>query len=319
MTFRAKALLLICLFGVGATLIWLRHPTAVVLAPVPIPQSEPSAREAVSKLVPKPAETVAESDRKLEPANDAFAFVAKSAGKALDGDGKLARQIGDALLKCLPVTREYRDKPDPPAALENQLVGFKGPDWALDRMRMRFLECRGFIKGNPFAALPDRPGGYESIRFWNDLAYQDNDPVALTQHAADQGGIITGTASAAEIQIVQSDLDRAAATGDSEALFRIGLFTADERVGQDPLNGFALAIAACNLGYDCTTNNEFAFGACVAANMCSQGESYTERVRETIGDENYAKAYSRAQQFQDALARGDTSALRQFVQIKGTP
>jgi hypothetical protein len=75
-------------------------------------------------------------------------------------------------------------------------------------------------------------------------------------------------------------------------------------------------IAACNLGYDCTTNSEFAFGACAAANTCPQGEIYTDKIRETIGDADFARAYSRAQQLQDALARGDTSAVQQFVQLK---
>jgi hypothetical protein len=146
----------------------------------------------------------------------------------------------------------------------------KGPGWAIDRLRTRFLECHGFIYCSPFAGLPERPGGYESIRFWNDLAYQENNPVALTEHAVAQTGLITGTADNSKIEIAQSDINRAVATGDPEALFRLGLVLADFRVGQDPLNGFALAIAACNLGYDCTANNEFAFGACVAANQFVQ-------------------------------------------------
>ena len=75
-------------------------------------------------------------------------------------------------------------------------------------------------------------------------------------------------------------------------------------------------IAACNLGYDCTANNEFAFGACVAANACQQGEIYTDKIRNAIGDSEYAKAYSRAQQLEDALARNDMGAVQQFVQLK---
>jgi hypothetical protein len=317
MTFRAKALVLVCLFGAGAALIWRRHPTPLVLTPAAPQYSQQDSRESGNKLVAKSAETVANAGRQLKPTNGDFAFVANTARKALDGDGKAALQIGDVLLKCIPIKHQYRDTPDPQAEFENQLATLKLPEWALDRMRTTFLECRGFIHGNPFVGLPDRPGGYESMRFWNDLAYQENNPVALTQHAAAQAGIITGTADSSEIQIAQSDIDRAAAMGDPEALFRIGLLLSHFRVGQDPLNGFAVAIAACNLGYDCTTNNEFAFGVCVAANMCPQGQLYTDQIRDSIGEANYAKAYSRAQQFQDALARGDTSAVRQFVQLKG--
>jgi TPR repeat protein len=208
---------------------------------------------------------------------------------------------------------------DPQAEFENHMASYKGPEWALERMRTTFLACRDFIDGNPFVGLPDRPGGYESTRFWFDLAYQENNPVALTQHAAAQPGLITGTADSSELRAAQSDINKSAATGDPAALFRIGLLLSDGRVGQDPINAFALMIVACNSGYDCTTYNEFAFGACAAANACQQGEIYTDKIRNSIGDADFAKAYSRAQQLQDALARGDTGAVQQFVQLKGAP
>jgi hypothetical protein len=316
MSFRAKALMVFCLFGAGAALLWLRHPTLNVVTPVISSQGGLSSEDNVGKLVAKPAVTPANSDRIHTSVRDDFEFVAKSAKKALDGDGKAALQIGDVLGKCLPTKIQYRDKQDPQAAFESDLEGQKSPDWIKDRMRSKFLECHGFIHGNPFAGLPDRPGGYDSMRFWNDLAYQANNPVAMAQHAAGQAGIITGTADNSKIEIAQSDINKAAASGDPEALFRVGGLLADGRVGKDPLNGFAVMIAACNLGYDCTTDNEFAFGACAAANMCPQGEIYTDKIRETIGDADFARAYSRAQQFQDALARGDASAVQQFVQLK---
>jgi hypothetical protein len=309
MGFRAKALVVFFLFGAGAALIWLRHPTPNLLAPATSPQRGQNSEDQ-NKLVPQAAGTTAAS-------KDDFGFVANSAKKALDGDGKAALDIANTLEKCVAIKYQYRDKPDPQAAFESEMADQKSPQWVIDRMRTRFLACRGFIHGNPFAGLPDRPGGYESMRFWNDLAYQENNPVALTQHAAARPGLITGTADGSNIQAAQSDINKSAATGDPEALFRIGLLLSDGRVGPDPIDAFAAMIAACNLGYDCTTNNEFAFGACAAADACPQGEIYTDKIRNTIGDANYAKAYGRAQQLQDALSRGDTSAVQQFVQLKG--
>ena len=311
MSFRAKALVVFFLFGAGAALIWLRHPSPNALAPATSPQRGQDSEDK-NKLVPRAAGTSAAS-------KDDFGFVVNSARKALAGDGKAALQIAEALVKCLPIKIQYRDKPDPQAAFESELADQKSPQWVIDRMRTTFLACRDFIHGNAFAGLPDRPGGYESIRFWNELAYQENNPVALTQHAAAQPGLITGTADSSSIQAAQADINKSALTGDPDALFRIGLLLADSRVGKDPLDGFAAMIAACNLGYDCTTNNEFAFGACAAADACPQGEIYTDKIRNTVGDANYAKAYGRAQQLQDALARGDTSAVQQFVQLKGAP
>ena len=169
MSFRAKALVVFFLFGAGAALIWLRHPSPNVLAPATSPQRGQNSEDR-NKLVPQAAGTAAAS-------KDDFGFVANSAKKALDGDGKAALQIADVLVKCLPIKIQYRDKPDPQAALESELADQKSPQWVIDRMRTRFLACRGFIHGNSFAGLPDRPGGYESIRFWNELAYQDRKSV----------------------------------------------------------------------------------------------------------------------------------------------
>jgi TPR repeat protein len=306
----------LCLFGAGAAVLWFRRPAIDTLAPATSPQRQLGPKENLRKRVPQEPGSITNA---LEPVSADFQFVAKSARKALDGDGKAALKIVDVLVKCVPIKIQYRDKPDPQAAFENELAGKSLPQWIIDRMRTKFLECSDFIHGTPFAGLPDRPGGYESIRFWNDLAYQENNPVALAQHAAAQPGLITGTADSAKIEAAQSDINKSAATGDPEALFRVGFLLADSRVAQDPLNAFAVMIAACNLGYDCTTNNEFAFGACVAANLCPQGEIYTDKIRNAIGDTIYAKAYGRAQQFQDALARGDTNAVEQFVQLKGAP
>jgi hypothetical protein len=319
MNLPAKRLLVFCILGAGAALWYVRHQVPNAVAPAVSSQHDKGS-SATGRRVPQAVGTTAESYPTLVPSQDDFAFVANSAKKALEGDGKAAREIAGVLEKCIPVKYQYRDKQDPEATFENELVGKNLPQWAIDRMRAGFLECRDFIHGgNAFAGLPDRPGGYESMRFWNDLAYRENDPTALAQHAAGQPGIVTGSADSSKIRAAQIDINKGAATGDPEALFRIGFLLADGRVGQDPLNGFAVMIAACNLGYDCTTNNEFAFGACAAANACQQGEIYTDKIRDTIGDADYARAYSRALQLQDALARADANAVLQFVQLKGVP
>jgi hypothetical protein len=49
----------------------------------------------------------------------------------------------------------------------------------------------------------------------------------------------------------------------------------------------------------------------------SQGRhpAYTDVVTQGIGADGYAKVYARAQQIEDAVARGDDAALQQFVQM----
>jgi hypothetical protein len=86
----------------------------------------------------------------------------------------------------------------------------------------------------------------------------------------------------------------------------------------DPIDGLAVTIAACDLGYDCSAGNEAIFGACIASDNCTAGLTYADVVTQGIGADAYAKAYARAQRLEDAVARGDNSALQQFVQLGRT-
>jgi hypothetical protein len=201
------------------------------------------------------------------------------------------------------------------------LASRKGPQWMLDRAQADFRSCAGFIHGDAFAGLPERVGGYDSSRFWLDLAYQDNDPIAQAEHAGSESVTMLGTSNnidTARVQSMQTDINNAAATGDPEALARIGLLLLDSRVGADPLEGFAVIMAACDLGYDCTANNEHLFAACVPARTCEAGEVYSDVVRKTVGENSYAQVFGIAQQLEAALSRGDTSAVQEFVRLKGT-
>jgi hypothetical protein len=172
-----------------------------------------------------------------------------------------------------------------------------------------------------FAGLPDRPGGYASIRFWTDLAYENKYPLAQLAHAAtESAGMLRDDPSnidASKLQSMQADINSAAATGDPEALFKVGFFLSDSRIGADSLHNFSAMIAACDLAYDCTASNESIFGHCIPYGLCQPGDIYADRIKQVLGEDGYAQAYAFAQLLEDAIARGDTSIIRQFVKLKG--
>jgi hypothetical protein len=112
----------------------------------------------------------------------------------------------------------------------------------------------------------------------------------------------------------QDDLNNAVISQDPEAIFMIGQTPLNGHVN-DPIDGLAVTIAACDLGYDCSTGNEAIFGACGASDNCTAGLTYADVVTQGIGADGYAKVYARAQQIEDAVARGDDAALQQFVQM----
>jgi len=251
---------------------------------------------------------------------DAFAFVARSASKALGGDGKAAYQIAAALGKCLPIKAVYGSEPDPQAAFSKEWANRVVPEWVVNRARAALADCTGFLNGDAFSGLPDRPGGYQSIKFWNDLAYQEKNPVAMVAHAAATAQTVLinarGNEDQSGIDSMQTDINAAALSGDPEALYRIGQLLADGRIGVDALEGPAVMIAACNLGYDCSSSNERVFGACVAAGTCQQGETYEDVIGNGIGANRYAQAYEKAQELQTAIEQQSTSTIQTFVQLR---
>jgi hypothetical protein len=240
---------------------------------------------------------------------DYFAFVSKAAKPALEGDGYAALYISKALLPCLLMKTLYGKAADPQAALNQELAGMSDA-WVADSKRHTFELCRGFFKGDAFASLPDRVGGYNSSRFWLDQAYHDNNPIAQSLHA----GRALGTSG--DVSNAQADINEAVASGDPEALFRVGTILSNGH-GQDALQGFAWSIAACDLGYDCSaeTNPDY-FGSCVAAGTCNPGTRFQDIVVNAVGASGYANAYARAQEIETALSRGDTLSLQEFAQLR---
>jgi hypothetical protein len=260
-------------------------------------------------------------DKKYAETNDYFAFVSSAAQKALDGDGRAALYIYKALTTCKPIAKQYAHSVDPEADFNAFWASMtKASSGDVDRARKDFQHCFGFIKGDAFAGLPERPGGYVSVRFWVDQASKDGDPIAQTIEAAGAIGTTTfeksSEANSKSMESAQVALNNAVASKDPAALFQIGQLLSDGHASSDRLQGFAVSIAACNMGYDCTANNVELFRGCVARGECPPGISYADVIKQAVGDAGYAQAYARAQQLQDAMARDDTGLIQKFVQLK---
>jgi hypothetical protein len=256
-------------------------------------------------------------------ANDYFDFVSKAARRAFDGDGRAALYISKALYTCTPIIKQFAHSRDPESDFNAYwATKTKAPQWVVEKARKDFNSCVGFINGDAFATLPDRPGGYTSIAYWMDQASANNDPVAQSLQA---GSDIAKTlfdkssdANAKSMESAQAALNNAITSKDPAALFQIGQLLSDGHASSDPLQGFAVSILACNLGYDCTANNPELFRGCAAQGECPPGTDYSDIIKKAVGPDGYAQAYARAQQLEDALARKDTNAVQQFVKLRPT-
>jgi hypothetical protein len=259
-------------------------------------------------------------EKEYKQSGNYFDFVSRAARQAFDGDGRAALFISKALYQCSPVAKQYAHSVDPEADFNAYWAGMtKAPQWVLDKARKDFQACFGFIRGDAFAGLPDRPGGYNSIRYWADQASADNDPVAQSiQAGTDVAKTVfekSSSANATSIESAQLSINNAVASGDPAALFKVGQILTDGHASNNPLQGFAVSIAACNMGYDCSADNVEIFGDCAAQGQCTAGSTYADLVKKAIGEDGYAKAYAVAQQIEDAVARGDSTAVQQLVKL----
>src|SRR6185437_9437738 len=294
-----------------------------------IPQTPSSRKQELppvanrTELAIAPKAATVDWKKEFDSSSNYFDFVSKAAKKAFDGDGRAALYISKALYVCMPITREYAHSIDPEADFNAYwATRTKAPQWILDRALKDFQSCAGFFKGDAFAALPKRDGGGYDFRYWTDQANQDGDPLAQAEHAAsDMYKTLSeksSDANAKSLESAQVAINNAVASKDPAALFHAGLIFSDGRISNDPIQGFSLAIAACDLGYDCSANNtdNLFFGHCVSEGTCQAGATFSDVVTKAIGADGYAKAYARAQQIECALSRGDTNALQQLVQFK---
>jgi hypothetical protein len=305
---------------------WLLHkslmaiPTATVThaySNVPPARAGPAAGQSA----PVSRSPIQDWGKAFYSANDYFDFVISATKSAVDGDGRAAFYISEAVSKCSLIVALYGRTSDPEAAFNAEWNDRPhAPVWVVDKARNDFRLCSGFLKGNAFKDLPERAGGYDG-KYWLDQAYNDGDPLAQIVHAAGQLGKAnspnSSTGDVALIQAAQTDINNAVASADPKALFKIGTLISNGH-GMDPIQGFAVSLAACDLGYDCAaaSSNDDIFGACVLSSSCAPGLSFSDIVVQSVGEVGYAEAYSRAQQFEDALRRGDMNAVQTFVQLR---
>jgi hypothetical protein len=251
--------------------------------------------------------------------NNYFDFVAAAAEAAFQGDNKAALYISKALYICSPIQMQYAHSTDPQSDFDAHWAArTHAPQWAVDKARKDFQACIGFLKGDAFAGLPARAGGYNSIGYW--IEKSANDPLAQALQAgsavADTKYQTSSDLKEKSLDSAQQSINSAVASRDPAALFQVGRLLSDGRASSDPLQGFALSIAACNLGYDCSTNNAELFQGCASQGSCQPGTVYADLIKKAVGDDGYAQAYARAQQIQDAMARDDEGALQKFIQLK---
>lgn len=262
-------------------------------------------------------------EQEFYKSSDYFSFVSRAAVKGLNGDGRAAYFVSKAVAICAPVKIQYERTADPAAAFQAEWSArANAPKWLLDKAQREFQTCVGMIAKDAFAALPQKPGGYWSSLYWQGEAYAAGDPLAQSVHA---GETLSKTqfekeagARSASFSSAQLDIDRAIGSKDVSALFQVGQILSDGHYTDSKTQGFVVAIAACEMGYDCSANNAALepYLGCVPIGTCPPGLNYPDVIKSVVGNNGYADIYAQAQAFEDALSRGDQEVAQGFVRLK---
>jgi hypothetical protein len=244
--------------------------------------------------------------------SDLFAFAKKAAVPAFRGDGTAALYLARALELCQLQVVLYGRAPDPRSAFENWLSEQEYmPEPEVAKFERNFDLCKGFFSGDAFASLPPKKGGYLSFSYWLNAASSDGNPVAEVIHVANE---LPAVGNGRNPRGAEAMLVSAVSTGDPEAVFRAGYFLLDGH-GGNGVDAYAVAIAGCDLGYDCSADNSFIFGDCARLGGCSPGLDFQDMVSQEIGPAGYAKAYAVARQLEAAISQGDTAAISKVVYL----
>jgi hypothetical protein len=269
------------------------------VAPVVRPVATPAPVGAVvQKTTEKPTEIKARDwRREFEESHDLFSLVRAAAPEGLRGNGAASLVVAKVLIVCIPIHRQFAHSQDPDADFKSYWDGMThAPEWVHEKASTDFNRCKGFLSGDAFAGLPTRDGGYEAIGYWNTQAVANNDPTAQALNA--------GALLPTDVESAQESINKAVRSRDPGALFQVGQLLSDGHASSDRLQGFAVALAACDLGADCSGGRN--------------GTPYSDTIKKAVGESGYAQAYARAQAFEDALSKGDAGRVQEFVKLNPT-
>ncbi len=104
---------------------------------------------------------------------------------------------------------------------------------------------------------------------------------------------------------------------DGEAWYKLGLSFGSGNFAKDPSLGWAIALASCDMGYDCrVTNPRNDWYGCTREGKCSE----TMNLNDTLQLTNaalYAKAYGKYQELKQLMKQGSSDEIEAYVPLDG--
>jgi hypothetical protein len=328
-----RVTVVICALVTGAVAVWLMdrdQPVRPLRGEQSNPQRQtPPAQDSRAAASVAAARTDAVSEpteirdwtRSFNESADDFLLAQQLVEAALAGDARADYILSEVLLRCEVYRRTLMAYTEGTvqARVEFHLANGNLPDFARNKFRREALRCERLFVENPFEAH-DLPDESRDFRYWAKRALEGGDPVAVMNRvfrtALDRRP--TGNAEQDRLnqEAVMSDIRRVISSGDVAALFTVGGMFSNPSVTDDLDDGYAWIVAACELGYDCSTSNPALGSGCVDLGTCVQGTTLLDSMQRDFTPAKYAAIYANAQDIQYKIRTNDWDGLQQYLQLK---
>jgi hypothetical protein len=283
-------------------------------------QNLPAARVASNTLASdvKPASRRANS-HVLASQDDFVVAFASLVKRAEEGDLAAAWDISRLLHTCGLVIRAIRR--GAPVDSVDGVLGSTHPAWSeLKEKEQR--NCAELARAPEYASWGHEKRGDKFFApTWASRALEGKYPVAVADDMAKElwriEDIQDPIARQTSLQQAQQKLRGLVQTRNPEVLYIVGMSLSDPRFSSRPERGFAMALASCSLGYDCSSENPVnPWHNCRYFGQCTDGQTLEQNMQSSMPPSYFAKVYGEYQELLELLTRGDWSVINEWVRLK---
>jgi hypothetical protein len=331
--FRMAALVAVVVAAaIGVVRLWPGHDTNATVAAPPVTSLRVERESAVSNVPrdqeppsgaqvgspPNAQKRAVDWYKDEQSARDYVDLVRNASLAAESGDGGAARELTYVMLKCSLMLRSIRAGQSREAYLASLPLA-ANPDYAA-HSAMLYDRCAPLATASGFEEWNDRPGGKWGVKYWRELALKNGDPAMKAEFLVED--VMRSAQGSQEKRAAAATHARAEATNilrsrDGEAYFKLGMRLGNSDLAKDVSLGYALALASCDLGYDCTSNNERnGWYQCRWVGGCAENTDLRQQLT-LMSPGVYAKADARYQELKELLKTGSWDEIDRYVPLDG--
>ncbi len=245
------------------------------------------------------------------PVDHPFEFIRGLARAAYEGDGEAQYRIAKELDRCDATLLLVRKASDPEVAIWNLPAG-----WTHSMKERAFAEyhrCSRLLREDPFAGLPQRPGGY-TVGYWMSRATESGQPLALVEKAI--SSLPAATSESDEAEGVRTEaretLVKATLSGNPDALLLMGFVMRGSNDPERELQGAAWMLAGCRAGADCGFDSAIVpIWMCYDSGdvQCQPGLDVETMLGRALSPAEFTQAHARYERISAALRARDAEAI----------